>query len=72
MACEEKNRLLSNYQIVVRLYALAVDQLQLSRSDASRQSYEELMEASDRERAKCEFARAALDLHVREHGCGRH
>lgn len=72
MACEEKNELLLAYQTAVRLYALAVDQLQESRSTASRLTYSELKGLSDQARQQSEFSRLQLERHVSVHGCGDH
>ena len=67
MTCLEKNQLLADYQTNVRLYALAVDQLQQARSTASRATFAELKVMVDENRERSEFSRHQLEprIHAR-------
>jgi hypothetical protein len=69
MACEEKSRLLAEFDQAVQAYGAAVRQLNQNRPTSSKWTYDELNRAAETARLKCEDARLALDRHRAGHRC---
>jgi hypothetical protein len=69
MACEEKTRLMGEYETATKNFAGAVTELQRKMGTSQRAAYEGLRRVSDDARAKSEVARLALEAHIEEHGC---
>lgn len=67
--CEEKAKLVSNYENAAKTFAAAVSELQSRTGTSSKTEYEELLRSIDKERLKSEQARIALEQHVAVHGC---
>lgn len=69
MTCEERARLVQNYEAATGKFAEAVRQLQQNIGTSSRAQYERLQRISDEARLKSERARLALEQHMAEHSC---
>ena len=69
VACEEKKRLVAEYESTTNKFAAAVKSLQQNMGTSSRADYDRLQRATDRARVQGEQARLALERHVAEHGC---
>jgi hypothetical protein len=69
MVCEEKTRLVSEFEAATKKFAEAVTELQHKMGTSPRTEYERLSRATDEARVKSEQARLALEQHVAAHGC---
>jgi hypothetical protein len=69
MACEEKARLVSEYETAAKRFAEAVTALQHKMGTSTKSEYERLNRAADEARLKSEQARLALEQHVAAHNC---
>ena len=69
MACEEKARLVSEYEAATTKFAGTVTELQRKMGTSPKAEYERLARASDDARVKSEQARLALEQHVAAHRC---
>jgi hypothetical protein len=69
MVCEEKRRLLAEYEVATAGFSAAVTQLQRKMGTSLKAEYDRLQRASDEARMKSEQARLALEQHVVAHGC---
>jgi hypothetical protein len=69
MLCGEKNRLVSEYRIVVAAYSHAVSELQRRTGTTSRKEYDDLHRIAEDARDVSALALADLDRHVSYHGC---
>ena len=69
MACEEKQRLGSEYEIATKNFSQAVSELQEQMGISSRAEYDRLARAADEARVKSEQARLALEQHIGAHRC---
>jgi hypothetical protein len=67
--CEEKFRLLKEYDEAMHVFASAVMELRKQAGTSSKEEYEQLRNASDEARIKAERARQKLNRHVETHGC---
>ena len=67
--CEEKTRLVSDYETAAKTFAAAVGDLQRKTGTSSKAEYEELHRSIDKTRLKSEQARIALEQHIAIHGC---
>ena len=68
--CSERARLLYEYQIAAADYSRAVLVLSGRSAVMSRDDYTRIRDFREQARARAEAARAAMDRHVAEHGCG--
>ena len=68
-ACENKLRLLKGYEHATEQYFQRLHELREKTLVSPLAEYERLRETVEQARAKSEFARAALALHISEHGC---
>jgi len=64
--CEEKSRLMRQYQCATQRFSAAVSKLT---GEISETEYYSLLQIADRERMETMQARARLNGHVAEHGC---
>jgi hypothetical protein len=69
MACEEKKRLGSEYEIATKKFSEAVSELQEMMGISSKAQYEHLSRATDEARVRSEQARLALEQHIGAHRC---
>ena len=69
LVCEEKTRLLAEYQGAARAYSATVKDLVQQRGILQKNDYEELMACSETARLNCEAARIALEEHIATHRC---
>jgi hypothetical protein len=69
MACEEKQRLLAEYQVTTQKFADAVSELHRKIGTSPLPEYQGLQRAADEARLESEQARLALERHVALHGC---
>jgi hypothetical protein len=69
MICEEKFRLLKEYDEAMHVFSAAVMELRIQAGTSSRERYEQLRHASDEARMKTEHARQKLNRHAETHGC---
>ena len=69
MVCEEKMRLVSEFEAATKKFAEAVSELQYKMGTSQKADYERLGHATDEARVKSEQARLALEQHVVAHGC---
>jgi hypothetical protein len=67
--CEEKVRLLEEYQEASQRYASSVRELKQKIGTTPKDRYDGLHRASDEARVKTEQARIALEQHMAAHGC---
>ena len=67
--CEEKTRLLLEYQSAAEAYAKAVAELVAKMGVTSKVAYEELNRAAEQARYASMDARDRLERHTAEHGC---
>jgi hypothetical protein len=68
--CSKNARLRREYQIAVADYSRAVLALSERKGMMPRDDYIRIRDFSEKARATAEAARAAMDQHVAEHGCG--
>jgi len=69
MTCEEKARLVSDYEIAAKKFAQAVAELQRKIGTSTKAEFERLTRAADEARLKSEQARLALEQHIAAHNC---
>jgi len=67
--CEEKARLVSEYETMAKKYSVAVTELQQRMGTSAKLEYERIARAADEARVKSEQARLALEQHVAAHNC---
>lgn len=69
MTCDEKTRLVSEYEMTVKKFSDSVSELQSKTGTSVKVEYDRLSRVSDELRLKSEQARLALEQHVALHGC---
>ena len=69
MACEEKKRLVSEYEAATKKLADAVAELRRKMGTSAKSEYGQLLRAPNDARFKIEQARLALEEHIAKHGC---
>jgi hypothetical protein len=69
MICEEKLRLLREYDTATKGLSTAVTKLSSQIGTSPKAEYEKLRVASDERRIGAERARQKLNRHVENHGC---
>jgi hypothetical protein len=69
MACQEKVRLMRDYEVSTGGFAGAVTDLQRKIGTSSKDEYERLNQVANDGRMKSEQARLALETHIATHGC---
>jgi hypothetical protein len=69
VSCEEKNRLLREYETATVAFSAAVKELRRRMGTSPKEEYERLSETSNEARVKAEQARLALEQHIAAHGC---
>jgi DNA-binding Lrp family transcriptional regulator len=69
MLCEEKARLLAEYETTTKDFAASITDLQRKIGTSPKTEYDRLQRATDEARLKSEQARLALERHVAAHGC---
>jgi ABC-type transporter Mla subunit MlaD len=67
--CDEKARLLQEYQAATDKYSGAVRTLAQTVGNVSKEEYERLRKTTEKARHTANDARGLLDLHVSRHGC---
>lgn len=67
--CEEKVRLLADYQAAAKKYSDSVGELNQKMGTSSRDQYERLQRISDETRMKSEQARPTFEQHTAAHRC---
>ena len=68
-SCTEKARLLYKYDALLAEYSRTVSFLYKRVGVLRKEAYREITEFTDSARSRCEAARAALEDHIKEHGC---
>jgi len=68
-SCEEKTRLLLEYQRTTEVYSTAVGDVAKNIGVVSKSEYERLHQAAEEARHESFAARERLDRHVAEHHC---
>ena len=69
MSCEEKNRLLREYEAATVTFSTAVIELGWRMGTSPKEEYKRLAQTSNDARLKAEGARLALEQHIAAHGC---
>jgi hypothetical protein len=69
VSCEEKTRLLKQYDDATLAFSNAVQELRRRIGTSPKDEYERLERVSSEARVKSEQARLALEQHVATHGC---
>jgi len=69
MSCEEKTRLLREYESAAARFSSAVTELNARTPISSAAEYQRMKEAAEEARLKSEHARLALEKHTASHGC---
>ena len=69
MPCDEKERLVSEYEAATNRFAASVTDLQRKMGVSSREEYEGLQRVVTEARVKSEQSRLALEQHVATHRC---
>lgn len=69
MTCEEKARLMSEYETTAKKFSETVTELQRKMGTSTKPEYERLNRATDEARLKSEQARLALEQHIAAHNC---
>lgn len=69
MACEEKRRLVSEYELATKKFSDAVSNLRERAGTSAKKEYDRLARVSDEARVKSEQARLAVEQHIALHGC---
>ena len=67
MACEEKARVVSEYEAATTRFASSVTELQRKMGTSPESEYDRLQRDADEARVKSEQARLALEQHVAAH-----
>jgi hypothetical protein len=69
MGCEEKARLVGEYNVATVAFSEAVKELHLRIGTSPIQEYKQLERISSEARVKSEQTRLALERHIAAHGC---
>jgi len=69
MACQEKQRLLRDYDTATTRFVQAVGEYRFVLGTPGREQYELLTAVVEEARTACELARRRLEAHDREHRC---
>lgn len=69
MVCEEKARLVGEYETATGRFSAAVTELQRKMGTSPKAEYDRLQRVSDEARVKSEQARLVLERHTAAHGC---
>jgi hypothetical protein len=69
VACEEKARLLAEYEAATVTFAASVTELHRKMGTSPKADYDRLQRVTDEARVKSEQARLALEQHVASHRC---
>jgi hypothetical protein len=69
MTCEEKSRLVAEYETATKRFSAAVTELQRKMGTSPKAEYQQLTRDSDDARVKSERARLALEQHIATHRC---
>jgi len=69
MKCEEKNRLVAQYEAATTNFSEAVAELRKKMGTSTKEEYQRLERATNEARVKSEQARLALEQHAAKHGC---
>ena len=69
IACEDKARLLREYQATTEAFAQSVTELQELRGTSSLVEYQRYQRLSEEARIKSEQARLSLEQHISKHHC---
>jgi hypothetical protein len=67
--CEEKRRLLIEYDAATQAYFRAMNDLRAKMGTSPKELYDGLFQATETARARSESARTALLQHIRNHNC---
>jgi len=67
--CEEKTRLVHEYQMLAQRFSEAVNELQRKMGTSAKEDYDRLNRAADEARLKTDQARIALEQHTAAHRC---
>jgi hypothetical protein len=67
--CEEKTKLVAEYEAAAKKYSDAVTELQRKMGTSAKQDYERLSLTADQARVKSEHARLAVEQHIAGHKC---
>ena len=67
--CEEKVRLMSEYETATARFSAAVGKLRRKMGTVPKVEYERLDRAANEARVKSEHARLAVEQHIAAHGC---
>jgi hypothetical protein len=69
VSCEEKNRLLREYEAATVAFSQAVIELRRKMGTSPKEEYKRLAQVSNDARVTAEQARLALEQHIASHGC---
>jgi hypothetical protein len=69
MGCEEKARLLKEYNVATLGFSETVKELHQRIGTSPKDEYKRLAQISDEARVKSEQARLALEQHIASHSC---
>lgn len=67
--CEEKRRLLLEYDAATQTYFRTMSDLRAKMGTSPKALYDRLFEATESARSRSELARTALLQHIRAHNC---
>ena len=67
--CEEKKRLLLEYDVTTQAYAHAMNELRVQMGTTLKAQYDRLFQATEEVRSRSEVARNALLKHIQAHHC---
>jgi hypothetical protein len=67
--CEEKVRLMSEYETATARFSAAVGELRREMGTVRKAEYERLDRVANEARVKSEHARLAVEQHIAAHGC---
>jgi hypothetical protein len=68
-SCEEKARLVKEYNVATAAFSEAVKQLHLRIRTSPKEEYTRLTQISNEARVQSEQTRLALEKHIAAHGC---
>jgi Aminoacyl tRNA synthetase class II, N-terminal domain len=69
MSCEEKARLVQEYDVATLEFSGTVKELHQRMGTSPKEEYKRLAQISNEARVKSEQARQALEQHIAAHGC---
>jgi hypothetical protein len=69
MICEEKIRLMAEYEEAASVFSKAVKELRLRMGTSPREEYKRLAQNSNEARVTAEQARLSLEQHISAHRC---